>query len=424
MTYEEALSYIHSVNWTFCRPGLSRIRTLCQALGEPQRGLRFVHVAGTNGKGSFCSMLDSVLRCAGYHTGRFTSPYVRSFEERICVDGEPIPRQALIELTERIRPIADAMADKPTEFELITAMGFVYFAEQGVDAVILEVGLGGALDSTNIIEAPELSVITGIAMDHTALLGSTVLEIAAQKAGIIKHGCPVLYGGADADAEAVIKKTAWEREAPYHATQRQALHVREATLEGTCFDYRDREALRIGLLGDYQPYNAANVLEAVDILRTRGFAISEEALRQGLREARWPARFEVISHDPLTVYDGAHNPEGISAAVRSIRRYFGDTKVYILTGVMRDKDYADIARDLVSVVSRAFTVTPSNPRALSAEAYAETLSQAGINATAYESLSAGLRAAMDAARADGVPLICLGSLYMYSELMDALGHIV
>ena len=165
---------------------------------------------------------------------------------------------------------------------------------------------------------------------------------------------------------------------------------------------------------------AAAVLMPLDELRKQGMDLPDKAVYEGLKDARWPARFEVISHDPLTVYDGAHNPEGISAAVRSIRRYFGDTKVYILTGVMRDKDYADIARDLVSVVSRAFTVTPSNPRALSAEAYAETLSQAGIDATAYESLSAGLRAAMDAARADGVPLICLGSLYMYSEVIDSL----
>ena len=200
MNYEQALTYIHSVNWAFCKPGLERITELCKALGNPQKGLRFIHVAGTNGKGSTSSMLASILQNAGYRTGLYTSPYIRTFCERIRVDGENIPEDALAKLTEQIQPIAEKMADKPTEFELITAIAFLYFKRHHCDVVVLETGMGGRLDATNLIERPLLSVITGIALDHTAFLGDTIPQIAAEKAGIIKAHCPVLWGGEDAVA--------------------------------------------------------------------------------------------------------------------------------------------------------------------------------------------------------------------------------
>ena len=195
MTYQETLAYIHNINWCFCKPGLERTRTLCEKLGNPQKELRYIHVAGTNGKGSTCAMLESILRAAGYKTGLYTSPYVRRFNERMQVNGEPIADEELVEITEFVRPVADAMEEKPTEFELITAIAFEYFRRQKVDVVVLEVGLGGRLDSTNVIENPLLSIITGIAFDHISLLGNTLQAIAAEKAGIIKPGCPVLFGG-------------------------------------------------------------------------------------------------------------------------------------------------------------------------------------------------------------------------------------
>ena len=192
MTYEEALSYIHGVSWTFCKPGLERISELCERLGNPQRNLKFVHVVGTNGKGSFCSMLSSVLISAGYRTGLYTSPYIVEFNERMQVDGKSIQNDTLAQLTARVKPIADAMTDKPTEFELITAIAFLYFKEAGVDLVVLEAGMGGRLDSTNVIENPLLSVITGVSVDHEAFLGDTIEKIAYEKAGVIKSGVPVL----------------------------------------------------------------------------------------------------------------------------------------------------------------------------------------------------------------------------------------
>ena len=416
MTYEEALSYIHSVNWTFCKPGLDRIRALCRALGNPQDGLRFVHVAGTNGKGSFCSMLSSVLRAAGYKTGTFTSPYVKVFNERMAIDGEMISNEELADLTAYIKPIADAMDDKPTEFELITALAFEYFHRHACDIVVLEAGMGGRLDSTNIIQNPLLSVITGIALDHTAFLGDTVEKIATEKAGIIKDGRPVLYGGEDAEAARVIRDTAAARGSSYFAVDYAALTCRSMTLEGSVLDFGTHRDVHIPLLGLYQPKNASVVLSAVDILRKEGMNLPEESVKVGLAGAAWPARFEILSQEPLVIFDGAHNPQGIDAAVASIKHYFDGKRVYVMTGVLKDKDYHVIAHRLSEIASRAFVMTPDNPRALAAEDYAALLSSLGVDAVPYPSVKAALAAAKAAALRDGTPLICLGSLYTYSEL--------
>ena len=418
MNYAESIEYIHAINWCFCKPGLERIEKLCSLLGNPQKDLRFIHVAGTNGKGSFCAMLDSVLRKAGYKVGLFTSPYIRFFNERICFDGAPISDSDLAEVTSYVRPFADSMDEKPTEFELITAIGFEYFKRKGCDIVILEAGMGGRLDSTNIIETPILSVITGIALDHTSFLGDTVENIAYEKAGIIKKGVPVLFGGNDSVAEYVIREKAVESKSDFFVTNRSAISAVNTSLSGTSFDFGARKNIEISLLGLYQPLNAANVLTAVDILRTQGLSIPEDSLYLGLKTAKWSARFELISNDPIIIYDGAHNPEGISAAVRSIKAYFPDEKVYVLSGVMKDKDYNAIAADLSSVASHAFTVTPDNPRALDAKEYAAVLCEHSINAVAFDSLGDALRSAIEKAKADKTPLFCLGSLYMYSELIE------
>ncbi len=419
MTYEEALDYIHSVSWTFCKPGLDRITRLCAALGNPQNDLRFIHVAGTNGKGSFCAMLDAILREAGIHTGRYTSPYLRFFNERMCVDGEPIPDDELAELTELVKPIADAMEDKPTEFELITAIGFEYFRRHGCEVVILEVGMGGRLDSTNLIRNPLLSVITGIALDHTAFLGDTVEAIAKEKAGIIKDRAPVLFGGDDEDAARVIAEVAREKGSDFFRVDYEKLTVRSMTLDGTEFDFGERRELHLALLGAYQPRNACVVLSAVDLLRRRGLAISEDAVRAGLATAEWCGRFEKLLDDPLFLFDGAHNPQGVASAVESLKIYF-DEKVYLLSGVLRDKDYTAIARDLSTVAERAFTITPDSPRALSSDEYADVLREQDMKAEPYSNLHDALTAALTAAKRDRKPLVCMGSLYVYAELVREL----
>ena len=418
MNYTEALEYIHSICWTFTKPGLERISALCEKLGNPQDELKFIHVAGTNGKGSFCSMIDSVLRVAGYKTGLFTSPYIKVFNERMQFCGENIADDELAEITEYVKPFADSMEDKPTEFELITAIGFEYFKRKKCDVVILEAGMGGRLDSTNIIKSSLLSVITGISLDHTAFLGDTVEKIAAEKAGIIKNGGAVLFGGNSKSVEEVIKAKATEMGADYHFADKTSLDIIASDLTGSTFNYLGYCDVKLPLLGLYQPWNAANVLCALEILKTKGFTVSEEAVRAGLLAARWPARFEIISRDPLIIFDGAHNPEGIETAVASIKRYFGDQKVCILTGVMKDKDYNYIAGKFAEIADRAFTITPDNPRALPAEEYAKVLEGVGIKATSYTSVASALDGAKKYAKETNTALLCLGSLYMYCEVID------
>ncbi|MBQ1194649.1 MAG: bifunctional folylpolyglutamate synthase/dihydrofolate synthase [Clostridia bacterium] len=418
MNYTEALEYIHSICWTFTKPGLERISALCEKLGNPQDELKFIHVAGTNGKGSFCSMIDSVLRAAGYKTGLFTSPYIKVFNERMQFCGENIADDELAEITEYVKPYADSMEDKPTEFELITAIGFEYFKRKKCDVVILEAGMGGRLDSTNIIKSSLLSVITGISLDHTAFLGDTVEKIAAEKAGIIKENGSVLFGGNSKSVEEVIKAKAAEMGADYRFADKSSLNIVASDLTGSTFNYLGYKEVNLPLLGLYQPSNAANVLCALEILKCKGITVSEKAVREGLLAARWPARFEIISRDPLIIFDGAHNPEGIETAVTSIKRYFGDQKVCILTGVMKDKDYNYIAGKFAEISDRAFTITPQNPRALPAEEYAKVLEGVGITATSYSSVADALEDAKKYAKETSTALLCLGSLYMYCEVID------
>lgn len=423
MNYQEALEYIHSVNWEFCKPGLERISELTNCLGRPQDSLRFIHVAGTNGKGSFCSMLDSILRAAGYKVGLFTSPYIRFFNERMCIDGTPISDTELAEITSHVRPYADAMTDKPTEFELITAVALEYFRRNKVDIVIFEAGMGGRLDSTNVITTPILSVITGIALDHTAFLGDTVEKIAAEKAGIIKEGTPVLWGGEDKSALAVIEKVAREKNSPLYMTDYSRLKISAADLDGTMFDYGERRDLCIRLLGLYQPKNAANVLSAIDVLNRLGMRIGEPAIREGLARAIWHARFELLSQDPVIIYDGAHNPQGIDMFVKSVRAYFEDKKIILVSTVMGDKDYESMVRDLSAVTERAY-IFKVNDRALATDDYAEVYRRCGVDAYACTSMTEALSRAVADGKQTDTPVICAGSLYMYADVAEALGEIL
>lgn len=417
MTYDEAIKYIHTTSNFFCKPGLERIKELCRGLGNPQKNLKFVHVAGTNGKGSVCSMLDSTLRAEGYKVGLYTSPYVLRFNERMRINGENIPDEKLAKLTERVKKIADQMTDKPTEFELITAIAFEYFNDEKCHIVILEVGMGGRLDATNIIEKPELAIITGIALDHTAFLGNTIEEIAAEKAGIIKDGSVVLYGGDDPVAEAVIAEIAGKKQSILCKTDYLKLKINNFNIGETIFDYRGRRDLKIGLLGSYQPRNAAIVIDALDNLSGIGLSVSEEAIRRGLKSARWPARFEIIKENPTVIFDGAHNPQGISAAVQSIKEYFGEKKVIIVSGVLRDKDYVSIAKSISEVADIVYTITPDNPRALSSEKYAYIFSQNELTAISCQSIESALSLGIAEAKKKDTALLCLGSLYTYSEVI-------
>lgn len=420
MTYDEALSFIHRVNPLFCNPGLGRVKALCEALGNPQDEMKFIHVAGTNGKGSTSAMLDSILRESGYTVGLYTSPFILRFNERIRVDGEEIPDEDLAKITEKIRPIAESMEDKPTEFELITAIAFEYFKRRGCQIVVLECGLGGRFDATNIVKTTTLSLITGISKDHTAILGDTIEKIAWEKAGIIKPGVPVIFGGEDETAREVIEKEAEKCSAPHFTVDHGKTRIKSFDLSGTLFDFGDWRNMRISLLGTYQPRNASTVLTAVDKLREAGIVIPEDAVRRGIEKTRWAARFEIISTNPTIIFDGSHNAEGIRAAKESILRYFGDKRVIVVSGVLADKEYEKIASDISEIAETVYTITPENPRALTAEKYAEVINEKGAMAHPSGSISEALTRAISAAKDSNTAVVILGSLYTYGNVISEL----
>lgn len=418
MTYTEALEYIHSSSWLGSRPGLSRIGKLCSLLGDPQNSLKFVHIAGTNGKGSTTSMLSSIFTDAGLKVGTFTSPYVFRFNERMAVNGVPIDDRDLADIIEYIKPYADSMKDCPTEFELITAVGFEFFKRKSCDVVILEAGLGGRLDSTNIIPSSLLSIITGIALDHTEILGDTTEKIAAEKAGIIKEGCPVLIGSCDSGAENVIINKANEMNSAVYTVNYGRISDLTMTLEGSVFSFLGFDnKISIQLVGAYQPLNAAVAITAAEIL-----GIDQKHIISGINKAKWPARFELLSKDPVVIFDGSHNPQGIAATVDTVKKLFSG-KLNILTGVMADKDYTVMADAISEISDKVFCTVPSNPRALSSDKYAECCRSFGCSAYSVPSVDDAVKTAYEDSKKRNVPLLVMGSLYLYSEFRESFDKI-
>ena len=419
MNVNEALAYIHSVSWLGSKPGLSRTRALLSRMGDPQRRLKFIHIAGTNGKGSTAAMLESVLRRAGYTTGLYTSPYILRFNERMKVNGEDIPDDELCRITEAVRPLADAMEDHPTEFELVTCIAMAYFARHSCDIVVLEVGLGGELDSTNVIDAPEAAVICNIGLDHMQVLGNTVEEIASAKAGIIKEGCDCVVYGQKPSVEAVFERACADRHARMYRADGADAVLTASDLEGQTFDWKHLKNLRIPLLGRHQLCNAAVVLETLNVLSGKGWRVTEDAVRAGLAQVTWPGRFQVVRHNPLFIVDGGHNPQCLDALTQTLRDYMPGRKLVFLNGCMADKDYGAMFKALVPFARSFVTVTPPNPRALKAEQLAEHLSGYGLPVMACPTVAQGVRAAIEAAGPDGA-VCCCGSLYMIADVMQAL----
>lgn len=419
MNAEQAIAYIHSVCWKGSIPGLGRTQELLEKMGNPEKKLKFVHIAGTNGKGSTAAMTASILRKAGYRTGLYTSPYIYRFHERIQVDGVEISDEELAEITEYVKPLADSMAQSPTEFELVCCIAFEYFYRKKCEIVVLEVGMGGAWDATNVIEVPEVAVITNIGLDHTEYLGDTVEKIAETKSGIFKpHGHAVVYRSTPS-VEAVYERVCAERDVSLRKADFDGLVLKAHTLEGQVFDCGSRKNLVLPLLGDHQLHNASVVLAIADTLIGEGWNISEQNIYDGIRDVRWPGRFDIVCRKPLFIIDGGHNPQCIEALVKNIRDYLAGKKVVALTGVLADKDYADMYKPVMPLVDRFVCITPPNPRKLEAEQLARYLRQAGAQAQASESILDGVKKAMDLAGEDGV-VLCFGSLYSIGGIRDAL----
>ena len=418
MTPNEALDYIHSVCWKGSIPGLGRTRELLHKMGDPQDQLQFVHIAGTNGKGSTAAMTANILRKAGYRVGLYTSPYIFRFHERMQVDGQCISDEELAEITEFVKPLAEAMEDHPTEFELVTCIAMEYFKRHHCDVVSLEVGMGGELDSTNVILPPLVAVLTNIGLDHTEFLGDTLEKICETKSKIIKAGSIAVTYREKPSVEAVIEARCRAVGAKWMPADFDSLHLVSASLEGQVFDWGDYREIHLPLLGRHQLYNAAVVLTIVQALRKKGLNISDEAVRQGIASVSWPGRFELVARNPLFIVDGGHNPQCIEALVNNVRDYLGDKRLTVLTGVLADKDYADMYEDMAQYVTRFVTVTPPNPRALSAQALAEYLQRFGKPVTACETVAQGVALAKELAGPDGV-VLAYGSLYMVGDIEDA-----
>ena len=418
MNFQESENYIHSL-YRKATPGLDRMRQLLALLGNPEKQLKFVHIAGTNGKGSTAAMTASILQTAGYKAGLFTSPFIYRFNERMQINGQQIADEDVVRLVALVKEKADTMADYPTEFEFVTGMAMVYFLEQGCDIVVLEVGMGGMIDATNVIPAPEVAVITNIGLDHTDALGDTPEKIAANKAGIIKPGCHAVIYRSSPSVEDVLEAVCRDKNVPLKKADFDGLKLLAHSLEGQQFDCGERKAMTLPLLGHHQLRNAAVVLSVIDALKERGWQISESHIYIGIQNVSWPGRFDIVGRDPLFIIDGGHNPQCIEALVENVRDYLTDRRVIVLTGVLADKDYGEMFRPVMPYVEQFVCVTPNNPRKLDAGELAQHLQQAGATATACDSIAQGVQKAISLSGKDGV-ILCFGSLYTIGDIKKAL----
>jgi len=419
MTINEALSYIHKTKWLGSKPGLSRTEKLLSLMGNPHKKLKFVHVAGTNGKGSVCSCLSSVLLEAGYKTGLYTSPYINVFNERMQVNGCMISDSTLCELTEYIKPLADSMTDDPpTEFELITALAMEYFYREGCDIVVLEVGMGGELDSTNVISSPEAAVIMAIDLDHTSFLGDTVEKVASAKAGIIKADTDVVIYDGPCGVEKVFSDKCKEVGARLHKADFSKLSDVSTSLDFARFTYDSFKDVKLGLVGLYQPKNACVAIKTALVLREKGYNITDKNIYDGLEKVKWQGRFEILGKNPVFVLDGAHNPHGMRGTVESLKKHFDGKKIHFLVGAMADKDVKGMMSMLVPLSEDFIAVRPDNDRAMSAIELKELLCSIGAKAESSDSVEDGVRKLLGKAGENGI-CACLGSLYFSGEIRQA-----
>ena len=500
MNYEECLQYISEIPWTSRKVGLHRIKALLEALGRPDKDLKFIHVAGTNGKGSVCAMLDAILRAAGFRTGLFTSPHLEKYNERMKVDGKDISDKEFAEVISKVRTAADLLDRKyaksktvndnkkkaadtgeskkekeqrnfdwesPSEFEILTAAGLLWFKEKKCDIVILEVGLGGEFDSTNVIEDKELAIITPIGFDHTAILGNTLGEIASAKAGIITKDCDVICSRQSREGLIandyplrevvkskmeilnVISAKCMEMHAKLHIPDTFGFKLISKDIDGQVFKsrYYD-EPLRLNFIGEYQLLNVLTVLEAVKVLNKRGrlnligtsnnkgktgknlnkpgsgkavkknIIISEKAVRKGLETVTWAARFEVLNRNPVFILDGAHNEHGIDAAVDALRWLFGDKKITYILGILSDKNIDAMLLKLYSNAKNFITLTPESSRALAGEKLAERLRGAGFTAVNFDTPKEAVEYALGKASETDDVICSLGSLYLAGTIRE------
>lgn len=414
MNYEESRAYLDQVSKGGSVLGLENMRELLKRLGNPQDSLKFVHISGTNGKGSVLAYLSTILKEAGYRTGRYISPTLFSYREKIQINERFIPREDLSRLVTEVKAAAEDMercnAGVPTIFEVETALAFLYFAQQKCDLVVLETGLGGALDATNVIRTPVLEVIASISMDHMDYLGNTLGEIAFQKAGIIKPHTAVVSAGQKPEAMEVIEQACRERDCVLRRADPAQIEELSFGYEGQRFSYKHWKDVQISLMGSYQIKNAALALEAVEALRELGYSLDDRAVYRGMKRAVWKGRFTVISREPVILMDGAHNPAAAEELVRSLKLYYPGKKLYYIFGMFRDKDYPQVIRLTAPLAEHIVTVeAPGNPRALPARELKKAVEMVNPSVEAATSLRSAVNGIMEQADENGV-IVIFGSL--------------
>lgn len=419
MNYQETVEYLVNLDVFGWHPGLARIEKLMEVLGNPEKEMRFVHIGGTNGKGSTTAMLVSALRANGYKTGMFISPHLVSYRERMQINGEMVPKERLVELTEKVKDKIKVMTDQgyehPTGFEVSTAIALLYFYEEKTDIAVIEVGLGGAIDSTNVI-IPAVSVITNVTLDHMFYLGDTVREIATVKSGIIKEGVPVITASEDPEALDVIRTKAKAMHAPYLRIGRELYYnVLELREDGTRFLVKDDQGysieLQTPLVGVHQAVNGSTVMMAIKELEKQGMAFSDEKTKEGIRNTFWPARLELVGAKPKILLDAAHNFDGAVKLRRSLNSIYKYDKLIYVIGMLADKQRSKVLAKLGPLADSIVVTKPNSPRAGDWEAMYKEARNYTHDVYKDESIEGAVDKALSLAGEDD--LVCIaGSIYM------------
>ena len=403
--------------------GLERMNVLLEKLGNPHEDLKVLHVAGTNGKGSVCRYLYEILQAAGYRCGLFTSPFLEVFNERIEFDGSFISDADLQRCSDVVLAMTEEMVaeghESPTEFEVITAVAFLYFKEKNTDFVVLEVGLGGRGDSTNVVKRPLCSIITSISLDHTDRLGETIEEIAAEKAGIIKEGCPVITGVENEEAMWVLKHKAIEKHTPIFDALQSPFEILEETVEGTRVRaevLKETYEFTISMVGRHQVQNALTALTAIALLNKRGdFTVTDEQIAEGFKRAKQIGRFEIMEKGPFVILDGAHNPGGAKALKETVLRHFKDKKILMVTGILADKEVEEVLDSFMDITKDFIATEPDNPRKLPAEELTEKMQKRGGHVHCFSKAEEAVSCAQGLYEAYDV-ILFTGSLYLIGKI--------
>lgn len=424
MNYKEAMDYIHGTLKFGSKLGLHNIGTLLGLMGDPHKKLKYIHVAGTNGKGSTVAFISSILKASGYKVGIYTSPYIQRFTERIRINEEEISDAELARLTGLVKCKVDEMVARgenhPTEFEIVTTIAFQHYLEKGCDVVVLEVGLGGRFDSTNIIDTPDLAVITTISYDHMDRLGDTLEKIAFEKAGIIKNGGDVVVYEQSPEADAVFQRACDEREAMLCRADFSSLELLEYDINGQIFNFEGYKKLEISLLGEHQTKNAALSIKGAELLKSKGYSITEASIRLGLKNARWPGRFELLKRDPALLIDAAHNSECAIVLKKALNKYFPGKRFTYILGVLMDKDYMAMMDAVLPGCHRVITVTPNSTRALPARDLAVAARAYCKNVHVSDTIEEAIKLSLQNATSDDV-ICAFGSLYYIGEVREVFG---